>query len=279
MYPWLDYRGRLSALKLFVFILLFIPGAWVALAYDLDHLGAQPILEAERQIGLWTIRLLFVALAITPLRDILHWPSLIQIRRMIGVGVFVYAVLHFLLYFVDQGFNLPFIASEIVLRIYLTIGFTAVVGAVVLAATSTDSTMRRLGGRRWQRLHQLIYVVALLAVVHFFLQSKLDEWEPTVMGGLLAWLMGYRLISWTFVPRPGLPVWLLGLLSIVTAIATAVGEAAYFWLSKDVSPILVLPANFSLETGVRPAGVVMVIGVIFSLAAALRNAAVRGAPG
>jgi methionine sulfoxide reductase heme-binding subunit len=198
---------------------------------------------------------------------------------MIGVGVFVYAVLHFLLYFVDQGFNLPFIASEIVLRIYLTIGFTAVVGAGVLAATSTDGAMHRLGGRRWRRLHQLIYLVAFLGAVHFFMQSKLDEWEPTVMAGLLGWLLGYRLVSRRFTRRGGLPVWLLGLLSITTAIATAVGEAAYFWVSKDVSPILVLPANFSLETGIRPAGVVMIFGVIFSVAGALRNAAIRGAPG
>lgn len=271
MYPWLDYNGRLSPLKLVVFVALFMPGVWVALAYDAGWLGAQPILEAERQIGLWALRLLFVSLAITPLREILRWPRLTLVRRMIGVAVFAYLTAHLALYIVDQAFDLEKVLSEIVLRIYLTIGLTALIGAGLLAATSTDNAIRRLGGRRWQRLHRLIYVVALLAVIHYFMQSKLDEWEPTIMAGFLAWLMSYRVLSRRYTTSTGLPIWLLGLMSLFIATATAVGEAVYFWVSRDINPLLVLPVNFSLDTGVRPALVVLAVGLLVCAVGAIRS--------
>lgn len=271
MYPWLDYSDRLSPLKLIVFVALFMPGVWVALAYDAGWLGAQPILEAERQIGLWALRLLFISLAITPLREILRWPRLMLVRRMIGVAVFAYLTAHLALYIVDQAFDLEKVVSEIVLRTYLTIGLTALVGAGLLAATSTDNAIRRLGGRRWQLLHRLIYVVGLLAVVHFFMQSKLDEWEPTIMAGLLAWLMAYRLLSRRHTTSLGLPIWLLGLMSLFIATVTALGEAIYFWAGNGVSPLLVLPANLSLDTGVRPSLVVLVIGVFICAIGAIRS--------
>lgn len=275
MYPWIDYGGRFSWLRLCIFVSLFIPGAWIALAYDLDRLGAQPILEAERQIGLWTIRLLFASLAITPFRAILRWPRLIEVRRMIGVGVFAYAAAHFMLYIVDQAFDLAKVVSEIVLRFYLTIGFIGVLGASVLAATSTDSAVRRLGGRRWRRLHQTIYLIATLAVVHFFIQSKLEVWEPTIMVGLFIWLMGYRILAWAIPRREGLLVWKTGLLSLAAAILTAVGEAAYFWVSKNVSPLRVLEFNFSLATGIRPACVVMFLGLAVVAAGAVRDTIIQ----
>ena len=95
MYPWNDYSGRLSPLKLTVFVALFVPGGWVAFAYGFGLLGARPLNEAIHQIGLWTIRLIFLALAVTPLRQILQWPRLILVRRMIGVAAFAYVLIHF----------------------------------------------------------------------------------------------------------------------------------------------------------------------------------------
>src|SRR4029077_12626360 len=127
----------------------------------------------------------------------------------------------------DQKFDLVKVASEIVLRIYLTIGFAALLGLVVLASTSTNGAVRRLG-RRWQILHRLVYLIALLAVVHFWMQSKLEIWEPTIMAGIYISLMGYRLLACFLAVRGRLPLVWVGALGIGAAAMTALGEAAYF---------------------------------------------------
>src|SRR5215469_15425497 len=132
--PWRDYSGRVSPLKLAVFIALFLPGLWISYAFATDQLGARPLTEAIRQYGLWMIRFLFLALAITPLRRLLQWPRLILVRRMIGVAAFCYGCMHILLFTGDTMWNLREVASEIVLRFYLTIGFVALSGLGVLAA-------------------------------------------------------------------------------------------------------------------------------------------------
>src|SRR5215212_5902681 len=194
-YPWNDHNGRISPLKLAVFVALFVPALWVAVAFAFGWLGSRPLNEAIHQLGLWSIRLIFLALAVTPLRHILQWSRLLVVRRMIGVAAFAYAIGHLGLYAADQAFDLAKIATEIAVRIYLTIGFAAVIGLAALAATSTDGMIRRLGARRWQRLHRLIYPIALLAVVHYWMQSKLEIWEPTIMAGIYIWLMGYRLLA------------------------------------------------------------------------------------
>jgi methionine sulfoxide reductase heme-binding subunit len=272
MYPWYDYGGRLSPLKLAAFVTLFVPAGWVAVAYGFGLLGARPLNAAIHTIGLWTIRLIFLALAVTPLRQILHWPRLIIVRRMIGVAAFAYVLVHFSLYAASQAFDLEKVASEIARRVYLTIGFTALLGLAALAATSTDGMVRRLGGKRWQRLHRLVYVIAVLAVIHNCFQSKLDEWEPTIMAGLLGWLLGYRLLVYWLDARRGLALPWVGGLSLAAAAGTAIGEAVYFRLAFGAPIVRVLGADFSLETGVRPAAVVLVIGLAVTLAAALRSA-------
>ena len=270
-YPWNDYRGRLSPLKLAVFIALFGPALWVMLAFPQGWLGARPVTEAIHQIGLWTIRLIFLALAVTPLRQALQWHRLIVVRRMIGVAAFGYALFHLTLYTADEAFNLTKVASEIVLRIYLTIGFAALCGLAALAATSTDGMIRRLGARNWQRLHRLVYLIALLAVVHFWLQSKLEVWEPTVMAGLYVWLMGYRLLAARFAVRGRLPLVWVGVLAPAAAAATAAGEAVYFHYAYHVGLWRVIALNWSMMTGVRPAVVVLGITAAIAAAAALRT--------
>jgi sulfoxide reductase heme-binding subunit YedZ len=277
MYPWHDYGGRVSLLKLVVFIALFLPAAWVLVAYAGGLLGARPLNEAIHQIGLWTIRLIFLALAVTPLRQILQWQRLILVRRMVGVAAFAYVLLHFSLYVTSQAFDLGKVASEIALRIYLTIGFTALLGLAALAATSTDGMVRRLGARRWQRLHRLVYAIGVLAVIHYCFQSKLDEWQPTIMGGLLAWLLGYRLLLWRFGRRGHLALAWVGALSLAAALATAFAEALYFRLAFHAPLLRVLDADLSLQTGVRPAIVVLAIALAVTIAGALREAAARQA--
>ncbi len=271
MYPWKDYNGRTSLLKLAVFVLLFVPALWTGLAFAMGWLEPRPHTAAIREIGLWTIRLIFIALAVTPLRAVLQWSRLIVVRRMIGVAAFAYALTHLTLYAADQMFDLAKVASEIVLRIYLTIGFTAVLGLAALAATSTDGMIRRLGARNWQRLHRVVYVIALLAVVHFWMQAKLDVWEPTVMAGIYAWMMGYRVLARTAGVRGRLPLVWLGALGIAATILTGLGEATYFWAARGVDPLRVIDANFSLVTGVRPAAVVFGLALAVTAAGAVRG--------
>jgi len=274
-YPWNDRSGRVVPLKLVVFVALFVPAGWVAFALGFNLLGARPLNEAIHQIGLWTIRLIFVALAVTPLRQILQWQQLVLVRRMIGVAAFAYVMAHFTLYATDQAFVVGTIAHEILVRIYLTIGFAALLGLMALAATSTDAAIRRLGPRRWRRLHQLVYGIGVLAVIHYCFQSKLDLWEPTIMAGLLFWLLGYRLIVRLTGRRGGLPLAWVGGLSVAAAVVTGLGEAVYFRLAYGVGLIQVVEINLSLATGVRPALVVLAIGLGVTAAGMMRAAARR----
>lgn len=270
MYPWKDYSGRTSPLKLVVFVALFGPALWVALALSMGWLGARPLNEAIHQIGLWTIRLIFVALAVTPARQVLQWSRLLLVRRMIGVAAFAYALAHFSLYVVDQAFDLTKVATEIALRIYLTIGFVALLGLAALAATSTDGMIRRMGSRNWLRLHRAVYVIGVLAVVHYSMQSKLEQWEPTIMAGLLAWLLLYRLLHRWLAVRQRLAVQWVAALSVAAGALTALGEALYFQIAYGAPPMRVLAANGSLDLGVRPAVIVLGFGLVVTLAGALR---------
>ncbi|MGE5538989.1 MAG: sulfite oxidase heme-binding subunit YedZ [Gemmatimonas sp.] len=280
--PWRDPSGRLSPFKIVVLIALFVPAAWVAFAYTNGMLGARPVNQAIHQIGLWGIRLLFLALAITPARNLLQWPQLLLVRRMIGVAAFAYLFLHLCLYIVDENFHLFTVGSEIVLRIYLTIGFSALVGLAVLAATSTDGWVRELGGRRWRHLHQTGYAIGVLAVIHMFMQSKADVTEATWMGGLFAWLMGYRLIAYLHGRGGRVPLWMAAALSVAVAALTACAEAFYFWLKMGVAPTRVLAVNLTLFFGLRPGWVVLIVTLTLCATAALlamwrRRRAVRPA--
>ena len=268
-YPWNDYGGKLSPLKLVVFVALFLPAAWTAIAFATGNLGARPLNEAIHQQGLWTIRLILVALAITPLRAILHWPRLILVRRMVGVGAFAYVILHLSLYIADENFRLLTVVSEIVRRVYLTIGFIALLGLAALAATSTDRMVRRLG-RNWQRLHWLVYPICLLGLIHYSMQSKLEQWEPTIADGIFVWLMLYRLAAARFAARGRLALGWVAAIGVVATVLTALGEALYFNLAFRVDPLRVLGADFSLQTGVRPASVVFAFSLIVVIAGAAR---------
>ena len=270
MLPWIDYQGRFSPLRAIVFAALPLPAIYVAIAYNLDWLGARPWTEAIHQIGLWTIRYIFLALAISPARRVLNWPRLIEVRRMVGVAACAYVLTHLCLYIIDQGYDLGTVASEIVLRIYLTIGFTALTGLAVLAATSTDGMVRRLG-RRWQKLHRLIYPIALLAIIHYYIQSKADVWEPFWMSGLFFWLMGWRVLDWVAPRGRTAPLWQVAALSLTAAVLTGLGEAGYYAILRNAPFWRIVEANFSTSIGVRPAWIVLGVSLLFTLAGWVRR--------
>jgi sulfoxide reductase heme-binding subunit YedZ len=137
--------------------------------------------------------------------------------------------------------------------------------------------VRRLGGKAWQRLHRLVYLIGVLAVIHYCFQSKLELWEPTVMAGLLGWLLGYRLLVWRVGRRGQLALPWVAVLSLAAGIGTAFGETLYFHLAFHAPVLRVAETNFSLATGVRPAVVVLAIGLAVTLAGGLRAVAAQPA--
>jgi sulfoxide reductase heme-binding subunit YedZ len=258
MMPWTDRAGKFSLLKAMVFAGLFIPAILIAARWETGQLGPRPVTEAIHQAGDWAIRLLFISLAVTPLRRIADWPKLIVVRRMIGVAALFYALAHFCLYVIDQNFSIARIASEIALRIYLTIGFAALIGLSILGATSTDAAIRKLG-RNWNRLHKLVYAIGILATLHFFMQTKADVYEATLMSGFFVLLMAYRLAHWRDFRLASPPV-LIGA-AIVAALATVGLEYAWYGLATGIPPSRVLAANLQFAFSVRPAWWVLAVGV------------------
>jgi sulfoxide reductase heme-binding subunit YedZ len=270
--PWRDRTGAFSPFKALVFAALFIPALLLAQTAWENALGPKPWQAATHDTGTWAIRLLLLSLLVTPARQILRQARIAEVRRMVGVACFAYALLHLGLYAGDNGFDLVKVGSEIIQRIYLTIGFVALAGLAVLAATSTDAMLRRMGGANWRRLHRLVYPLTALALVHFTLQSKADVTEPMLMAGLFAWLMAYRLIA-PVGGAPGVPG-LLGLAAFASG-ATAAVEFGWYALATGIDPWRVLAANLDVTFGLRPA---LWVGVAGLIAAGLRLQAAWFAP-
>jgi sulfoxide reductase heme-binding subunit YedZ len=261
---WRDASGRLSWLRLLALAYLAAPVATAIYDYNVEGFGARPLNNVIHRAGYWALLFLMSALAITPLRRIARFNLLVDIRRIIGVGAFAYAAVHIGLYLADQMFDVWKVAREIVLRLYLTIGFTALLGLAALAATSTDGMVRRLGGKRWQRLHSLIYGIGLLALVHFFQQTKADVAVPTFVAGLFTWMIGYRLLIKFRRSREEPPAWMLLALSAVIALLTFIAEAIGIGIVFNVSPLRVLSTAFDFDdlTMIRPGWLVFAAGLI-----------------
>ena len=221
--------------------------------------SARPIYAAIHFSGDWAIRFLLLSLMITPFRRLLHWPRLVLTRRRIGLAALAYAAGHFALYGLDQEFVIPKIASEIVLRVYLLVGFVGLLGLIALGATSWDGAVKRMGAENWNRLHRLAYLIAGLAVLHFFMQSKLDVTEPTLMWGLFLWAMGWRWLQRSGERAVSL-LWLIAL-AVAAGLATALSEALWYGIATGVDPTRVLRANFTTALGLRPCWQVLIFGL------------------
>jgi methionine sulfoxide reductase heme-binding subunit len=262
--PFLRERsGRWSPVKIVAFVAALLPALWIAYQAAAEELGARAVTEAIHQAGDWALRFLLITLAITPAQRIFHYPRVTLARRTLGVASAGYAILHFSLYVLDQHFDLLKVAREIVLRIYLTIGALGLAGLIALASTSTDAAISRLGSGRWHALHRFVYAIAVLAVVHFFIQSKLNTYEPVLMAGFLIWLLAYRALY----RRNGevTPLHLL-LLAVGTAAVTAIGEAMLYLFTSGVDARRVLLAHFDIEMEVRPAWWVLAAGLVAAAA-------------
>ena len=181
--------------KAALFALCLLPLARLVFFAFADRLGANPIEFVLRSLGTWTLTLLLVTLSITPLRRLTGWNSLIRARRMLGLFAFFYACLHFLTFAgLDQSFDLNAILADVIKRPYITVGFTCFVLLIPLAVTSTNAMQRRLGGKRWQQLHRLVYFIAVGGVVHYLWLVKKDITQPVLYGLVLALLLGMRIV-------------------------------------------------------------------------------------
>jgi methionine sulfoxide reductase heme-binding subunit len=179
--------------KILVWALCLAPLGRLAWKGFSDGLGANPIEFITLSTGTWTLIFLLATLSITPLRKLTGRQILIRFRRLIGLFAFFYAVLHFTIYmWLDKFFDLPEMARDVAKRPFITAGFFAFLLLIPLAATSTTASIRRLGGRRWQLLHRLIYISAASAVLHFWWKVKADTREPAIYAIVLAALLAYR---------------------------------------------------------------------------------------
>jgi methionine sulfoxide reductase heme-binding subunit len=264
--PWRDRHGRFLPLKATVLAASFIPGAVLAFWWANGMLGGRPVTEVIHGTGDWAIRYLLISLAITPAARVLDWPRLLLVRRIVGLTALAYGLAHFTLYVVDHNYRLGFVASEIALRFYLTIGFTVLLGLVVLGVTSTDGWARRLG-RRWKRLHRVIYVLGAIALLHYFIQSKSNVSEPVFFSGLLVWLLLWRALPMPWQRNPLAQLALAG----VAACASAGIEFAWYGLTTGINPWRVLAASETLHFGVRPAHCVALAGLAVVVLAGLRR--------
>jgi sulfoxide reductase heme-binding subunit YedZ len=198
-------------LKPLVFAAALGPITWLVWALVTGNLSANPLSDVTNETGIWTLRFVCITLAVTPLRRLTRWQGLIRFRRMLGLFAFFYGTLHLLTYVVlDRFAGLDFpdgivawstlgnlgesIVMDIYKRPFITIGFTAFCCMVPLAATSTAGMIRRLGGRRWQRLHRLVYVSGVAGVVHYWWLVKADITRPEAYAAVVGLLLGFRLV-------------------------------------------------------------------------------------
>jgi methionine sulfoxide reductase heme-binding subunit len=260
---WRDPRDRISAVRIVTLICLIAPICKTIYDFDVIRLDPRPITDLIHRTGDWALIFLLIALTVTPSSRILRFNQLLDVRRMIGVGAFAYAAAHFTLYIVDQMFDWHEIASEIVHRMRLTLGFVALLGLTALTATSTNGMVRRLGSKRWQRLHQAIYLIGLLVLIHYFLRFKLIESTPIFATGLFGWLIGYRLLVWWGKTGNELPTWKLLALSGMIAALTFIAEAIALGIQASVSPLRVLESAFDFDFDmIRPGWLVLGAGLV-----------------
>ena len=185
-----------------LFALCLIPVAQLIVRAFMGELSANPVEFLEHRTGDWALRFLEITLVITPLRKILEQPLFVRYRRMLGLFAFFYACVHLFLYLLfDQMFDLKGILADVLKRLYITAGMAALLMMTPLAITSTAAMVRRLGPKRWQRLHRLIYFSTAAAVLHFYWLRKSDVREPLMYAGIWAVLMLYRVKLWASKPK------------------------------------------------------------------------------
>ena len=261
-------KQKISWLRFVTLVALCAPAVELAWRWAGGDLEPRPVTLATHATGDWAIIFLMLSLAVTPARSLFDWMPLVHVRRRIGVAAALYALAHLLIYMLDQKWNLLVVATEILRRFYLTIGFASLVVLVVLAVTSTDGWQKRLK-RNWKRLQWLVYPAVAVAIVHFFIQSKVKIGEPAFTAGLFAWLMLWRVLP----PRLQRSWKGLALLAVASPLLTVAFEAAWYGLVNGLDPRRVLWANLDPDLAPRPAHKVLLAALLVMAAVGVRRGA------
>ena len=275
MLPWQDRRGGFSPLKAGTFALMFAPAIWLVYQLETGQFGPVPMGGMTYWSGLWATALLLLALAVTPAGTIFRSSRLILVRRMIGVTALAYTVAHIIIYFGLRFWNFAAIAKEMVTRVSLIVATLATIGLIALGATSFDAAIRRMGAQGWDRLHNTIYLLTALALLHYLLSPAIYP-EQFLLCGMFFWLMTWR---WLNRRGRGTDVAALAMLAVASCAFTVLLEAGWTWAYQHYDPLGTLANNFSLELGIPPAWQILALGLLIAVAAFAQRALRAGARG
>jgi sulfoxide reductase heme-binding subunit YedZ len=267
IWPWQDRNRGFSWLKAATFMLMFVPAIWLLYQVATDQFGPVPLGGMTYWSGVWATALLLLALAITPASTIFRWRRLIIVRRMIGVTALAYTIAHIIIYFALRFWDFAHIAHEMATRLSLVVATVATIGLLALGTTSTDAAVRRMGAKGWQRLHNLIYACAALALIHYLLSPEIYP-EQYLMSGMLFWLMVWRLLNRY---ERGADAGALAALAVASSLFTALFEAGWIWAYHGYAPSRTLANNFNLVLGIAPAWQILMLGLLIAVTAAIRQ--------
>jgi sulfoxide reductase heme-binding subunit YedZ len=266
IWPWQDRNRRFSWLKASAFALMLLPAIRFAYQFYTGEYGMLPIALGGLTYwsGVWATVILLMALAITPALTILRWPALVDVRRMIGVTALVYTVAHIIIYFALRFWNLAVIAKEMATSLSLIVATLSTIGLIALGLTSLDVAIVRMGARGWQRLHNTVYVISALALLHV-LVSRGTYPEQYLLSGMFFWLMAWRALDRY---GQGTDAKALAILAVGSCLFTVLLEVAWIWARRGYPPSETLGNNFTLVFGVPPAWQILGFGLLIALAAA-----------
>ena len=268
IWPWQDRDRLFSWLKAGTFVLMFVPAIWLIYQVATEQFGPVPLGGMTYWSGLFATGLVMLALAITPVATIFGWVRVIMIRRMIGVTALAYTIAHLFIYFALRFWNFASIAHEMLTRISLVLATIATIGLVALGATSLDDAIRRMGAGNWQRLHNAIYVIGALAIIHYLLSPDIYP-EQYLMSGIFCWLMLWRLLNRR---RLGTNAGALAGITLVSCLFTALLEIGWIWAYQDYAVSEILSIYFTLDLGIPPPVKILVLGLLIALGASGRHA-------
>lgn len=252
--------GKFSPVKAVAWLIGLAPAAWLIWLGQGDGFGPKPVTFVLHTLGDAAVWLLIATLAVTPLRAILRFNALILARRILGNFALVHALAHVALFVWSEGVAKA--ATEVVLRVYLTIGLAALLMLIALGATSNDAAVKWLGAEGWKRLHRLIYAATPLAVLHYFLQSKNEITAALLPAGYFVLLMLWRGLNARKLGAHPLTLLALG---VVAGLATAGLEAAWYLWRSGLPPLDVLAQNLDVEDSFRPPWIVAGVPLDFAL--------------
>jgi sulfoxide reductase heme-binding subunit YedZ len=273
IWPWQDRQRRFSWLKASAFALVLLPAIRLTYQTAAGEFGllAMAFGGLTYWSGVWATVVLLMALAVTPIIVIFRWPALVDVRRMIGVLALIYTIAHIILFFGLRSWNFEKIGIETVTRLTLFVATLSTIGLFVLAATSLDAAIRRMGAKGWQRLHNTNYIISALALLHVVL-ARGTYAEQYLLCGLFVWLMLWRVL---YRYKLGSDAKALIALAVFCCLFTAFLEAGFMWGRRGYDVMGTLHINFMwapVEIGIQPPWQVLAFGLVFALAAMARAA-------